>query len=153
MKTTIRLALAVAILSGVASTSSADTKSHRKAAEELLQVMGVETQLDKSIDQALEIQIKSNPQISPFKDVMKKFFSKHMSYAGLKEDFITIYTDTFTEKELKDIKAFYLTPTGKKMAEKMPELTSKGMLLGAKRVEENQAELREMIQEEASRPK
>ena len=153
MKTKIRLLFAVAIASAVASAAFADTKSHRKAAEDLLTVMGVEAQVDKSIDQALDVQIKMNPQIGPFKDVMKKFFTKHMSYASLKEDFVTIYVDAFTEKELKDITAFYKTPVGKKMAEKMPEVSAKGMQLGAKRVQDNQAELRQMIQEEASKPK
>ena len=144
---------AVAILLIAGSTPLADTKSHRKAAEDLLTVMGVETQLQSAIDQTLDMQIKANPQIEPFKDVMKKFFLKYMSWSSLKEDIVTIYVDTFTEKELGEIKAFYLTPTGKKMAQKMPELMGKGMQLGVKRVQDHQDELRQMIQEEAAKPK
>ncbi len=153
MRTKLSHLLAAAIIFAACSTASADQQSHRKAADNLLKVMGVENQLQTSIDQMLELQVKSNPQIAPFKDAMKKFFAKHMSYSGLKEDFITIYVDAFTEEELDDITAFYRTPTGRKMAEKMPELSSKGMQLGAKRVQDNQAELRQMIQDEATKPK
>ncbi len=153
MTTKLPRFLAAAILFTACSTASADQESHRKAAENLLKVMGVEGQLQTTIDQMLELQVKSNPQIAPFKDAMKRFFTKHMSYSGLKEDFITIYVDTFTEEELDQITAFYQTPTGRKMAEKMPELSSKGMQLGAKRVQDNQAELRQMIQDEATKPK
>ena len=135
------------------SAALADEKSHRKAAEDLLKIMGIEDQLTRSIDQSIDIQIKANPQIEPFREVMKKFFTKHLSWAGLKEDLIGIYTDAFTEEELKQIKAFYETPAGKRMAEKMPELTSKGMQLGVARVQANQAELQQMIQEEAKKPK
>jgi hypothetical protein len=153
VKTKIRLLFAVAIASAVASNALADTKSHRKAAEDLLSTMGVEAQIEKSIDQTLELQIKQNAQIAPFKEVMKKFLSKHMSYPSLKEDFITIYVEAFTEQELKDIQAFYKTPLGKKVAEKMPEVSGKGMQLGAKRVSDNQAELLQMIQAEIAKPK
>ncbi len=144
---------AAAILFTTCSTAFADQESHRKAADNLLEVMGVENQLQTAIDQSLDLQAKSNPQIAPFKDTMKRFLTKHMSYSSLKEDFITIYVDAFTEEELDEITAFYRTPTGRKMARKMPELTVKGMQLGAKRVQDNQAELRQMIQDEASKPK
>ena len=98
MKTKIRLLYAVAIAAAVASTALADTKSHRKAAEDLLQIMGTESQMERSIDQSLDAQIKVNPAIGPFKDVMKKFLAKHMSYASLKEELITIYVEAFSEK-------------------------------------------------------
>ena len=91
MLTRIRIAAAALALCAACSTASADTKSHRKAAEDLLKVMGTETQLQKSLDQVLEIQAKSNPQLAPFKDVMKTFFAKYLSWEGLKEDLIDIY--------------------------------------------------------------
>jgi uncharacterized protein len=153
MQTKLRHVFVVAILLTAGSTSFADTKSHRKAAEDLLTVMGVETQLLSAIDQTLDLQIKANPQLEPFKGVMKKFFLKYMSWNGLKEDIVVIYADTFSEQELNEIKAFYLTPTGKKMAAKMPELMGKGMQLGVKRVQDHQDELRQMLQEEAAKQK
>ncbi len=152
MKKASRILVASAILIASWSTTSfADKKSHRKAAEDLLQVVGVEKQLQTAIDQMLDVQVKANPAIAPYKETMRSFLMKHMSWSGLKEDLITIYVDAFTEKELKEIKSFYLTPTGKKMARMMPELMSKGMQLGVKRVQDNQSELRQMIQDAGSK--
>jgi len=37
-----------------------------------------------------------------------------------------VYAETFTEQELKDILAFYRTPTGQKMVAKTPELSRRG---------------------------
>ena len=78
---------------------------------------------------------------------MKKFLNKHMSMKSLKEDIISIYAGAFSEGELNEIIRFYRTPTGRKMIEKLPELTNKGMQLGAQKVQENQDELRHMLQE------
>lgn len=153
MQIRTKLAFGIALALGIvaASSASADEKSHRRAAEELLKVMGMEKQLQSALDQTLDVQVKANPQIAPFKDAMGRFLSKHMSWAGLKEDLITIYADAFDEEELDQIRKFYLTPAGKKLSEKSTELMSKGMQLGLKRVQDNQAELREMIQEEAKK--
>jgi hypothetical protein len=41
----------------------------------------------------------------------------------LKPDMVKLYTTNFTESELKDLVAFYQSPLGKKVLEKMPQLT------------------------------
>jgi hypothetical protein len=126
----------------------ADEKSHRAAAEELMQAANMEKLLQASVDVALNQQIKANPQLAPFKDVMHKFLSKHMSYAAIKDDLIAMYVAEFTEQELKEVTAFYKTPTGRKVLEKTPTLMQKGGELGAKRVQDNLPELQKMIEED-----
>ncbi|MCY1247828.1 hypothetical protein D9M72_611950 [compost metagenome] len=42
----------------------------------------------------------------------------------IKPDLIKLYTDNFTESELKDLNAFYASPLGKKVLDKMPRLTA-----------------------------
>jgi uncharacterized protein len=125
-----------------------DEKSHRTAAEELLTAMNIDKVMTASIDQMLAIQIKANPSLEPVKDVMKKFLAKHLSYAAIKDDLIKLYTAEFTETELRELTAFYRTPTGKRSIEKMPALMQKGSELGIKRVQDNSAELQQLIQEE-----
>ncbi|HTU16556.1 MAG TPA: DUF2059 domain-containing protein [Gemmataceae bacterium] len=141
------------VLTIIVPCTRADEKSHRQAAEELLQTMGVEKQMDSAITQSLAVQIKQNPALTPYKEVMRKFLSKHLSYAALKDDLIQIYVDEFTEPELQQITAFYKTPAGKKLADKGPALMGKGMKLGMERVAKNQEELKKMIQDEANKPK
>lgn len=152
MKTRSLVAFLIALTIAV-TFARADKKSHREATEELLQTMGVEKQLDSSINQSLEVQVKQNPALVPYKDVMRKFLTKHISYAALKDDLIQIYMDEFTEPELRQITAFYKTPAGKKLAEKGPALLGKSMMLGMDRVAQNQEELKQMIQEATKKQK
>lgn len=129
----------------------ADADSHRKAADELLNTMDLNTLLSESIDSMLQIQLSNNPELKLFEKTMKAFFNKHMSGESLREEFIDIYTETFTEKELRIINAFYNTPTGKKALKEMPSMMSKGAEIGQRRVRENLPELQRMIAEETER--
>ncbi len=132
-------------------TVNAGTNGQTAAAKRLLESMNMEASLNGTIDAMLQLQIQRNPAMAPYKQVMKKFFSKYMSYDSLKNDFVTIYADAFTETELNDFAAFYSTPTGKKAISKMPELSSKGAQLGASRVQAHTQELQDMIKEETQR--
>jgi uncharacterized protein len=147
MRIRMSLAALALVVAGATSAARADDKSHRAAAEELLKAANTEQTLQAAIDQMLGVQLKANPDLEPIKDVMKAFFAKHLSYAALKDDLIRIYTDAFTEVELKEITAFYSTPTGRKTVEKTPALMQKGAELGLKRVQDNSAELKQMIDE------
>lgn len=145
----------VAIASVVVSASSsrADEKSHRAAAENVLTVSKTEETMKKSIDNMLDLQIKQQPVLKPLRPAMEKFFAKHLSYADIKDELIDLYVAEFTEEELKELARFYQTPLGKKSVEKLPVLTAKGAEIGMKRVQANQAELQQMIREELAKPK
>lgn len=142
------LAATIVCLTAAVPNVRADAASHRQAAEELLKAMDIEKQMEASIDQALALQIRAQPVLQPYKDVMRKFFTKHISYAALKDDLIQIYVEEFSEAELQQIAAFYKTAAGKKMVAKGPALIAKSMKLGMERVAKNQEELRKMIEEE-----
>lgn len=147
------LCFGVVVLMVHAPFARADEKSHRQAAEELLQTMKVDAQLSTGINQSLDLQIKANPAMAPYKEVMRKFLAKHISFEALKDELVKIYVDEFTEEELKQITAFYKTPAGKKVVEKGPALMGKAMQLGAQRVANHQGELKQMIEEEAKKKK
>lgn len=127
--------------------------SHRNAAGRLLDTMDLNTLLAGSIESMLRVQISQNPTLQPFENTMRAFFNKYMSGDSLRKQFIDIYVDTFTERELDEINAFYSTPTGQKTLNETPVLLEKGARLGQKRVQENIPELQKMIQEEAKRIK
>src|SRR4051795_5842889 len=94
------LALTLAAIVSLPSALSADEKSHKKAAEELLLATNIESQLRSSIDQSIALQIKVNPQLAPMRGVFDRFFAKYMSWDALKDDVIAMYADAFTEAEL-----------------------------------------------------
>jgi hypothetical protein len=145
------IALAIAAIFMFLSTSFADEDSHKKAAEKLLIQIGMDRILAQTIENALNVQIQQQPSLAPYKEVMLKFFEKHMGFESLKDDLVAIYMEVFTEEELNDIMAFYATPTGRKTLEKLPELSAKGAQLGQSRVQQNIQELQEMIVAESRR--
>ena len=143
MKTFLPLLLAVALLQPL--SARADDASHRKAAESLLNLMGMDHLLDQSVDQMLQMQVQQNPQLAQFQPQMKAFLNKYMSWASMKDDMAKIYADEFSEAELNDLTKFYQTPLGKKTIEKMPSLMAKGAAMGQKRVQEHLPELQAAI--------
>jgi len=127
----------------------AATKSHKKAAETLLTTSGLETSMERMITQMVDLQLKQKPAMTPYREIMLTFFNKYLGYKNIKNDFVDIYTAEFTEKELKEITAFYQSPVGKKTIGKMPALMNKGAQLGMSKVKSHMNELRDMIQAEA----
>ncbi len=118
-------------------------------AGKLLEDLGMQEIFEKSIDQNLEFQLQQNPDLLPYVGVMKNFLAKHMSYESLKNDMINLYSTTFTVQELKEIRAFYSTETGKKTLQKLPELGRISNQLGNQRVQENISELHQALENAA----
>jgi uncharacterized protein len=134
------------------SVSKANEQSHRKAAENLLIVMEVDKNMPHLADQLVESQMQQNPQLAAQRDVIQQFFHKYLTWEKVKEDTITVYTQEFTEPELKKLTEFYKTPVGKKASEKMPQLVFVSGQIGLKKAQANQAELRQMIEEKTKQP-
>ncbi len=59
-----------------------------------------------------------------------------------------VYALNFTAGELRDIQAFYQTPLGQKMRERMPAVTQESMILGQRWGQTLSAELRTRITDE-----
>lgn len=120
-------------------------------AEALLGVMGMDKVLDESMTQMLEMQVQQNPSLAPYKTIMAEFLAKHMSYESLKPEIIAVYAEAFTAQELKEITAFYETPTGQKAIDTMPMLMQKGAQMAMARVQQNLPELQSKIEAESAR--
>src|SRR5919198_194438 len=129
-----------------------DAQSHRRAAENLLIVMEVDKSLPKIVDQVVETQMQQNPQLAPQREVLQRFLTKYVNWESVKEDTITAYTQEFTEPELKKLTEFYKTPMGKKASEKMPQLAFIAGQLGLRQAQAQQAELRQMLEDQQSKP-
>jgi hypothetical protein len=145
----LKLGLFIVSLS-VMPIAFADSVAESEA-EILLNTMGMEEAMIQSMSQMIDVQLQQNPALSPYKDVMRKFFSKHMSWESLKPEFLKIYANAFTATELREINKFYATDTGKKTIENMPALMAQGAQIGAVRVQENIGELQAMIKAESER--
>ena len=137
---------AVALLfTGMVAHAQTPTQSHLKAAEDLFAVMHMEKVMSESLDNLLEMQIKQNPSLAQFSDIMKDFLGKYMSWNSLKDDMAKVYADAFTEQELRELATFYKTELGQKTASLTPALMAKGMAMGQQRVQEHMSELQQLI--------
>ena len=112
----------------------------------MVDVMNLEETLSKSIEAMLDLQIQQNPAMAQHRDIFMRFFNKYMSWASLEEDFLQMYTESFTEEELLALRDFYLSPVGQKSVRLMPELSAKGAMIGQTRVQENLPELMKMLE-------
>ncbi|HKJ07465.1 MAG TPA: DUF2059 domain-containing protein [Gammaproteobacteria bacterium] len=129
--------------------SIASPASHRAAAERLLATLQQEKLFNGTVERMVTLQLRQNPQLAPFQDVMLKFFRKYMSYAAMKGQMVKLYVGAFTEKELDDINAFYHTPTGQKTVRVLPKLMSEGAQIGVQQVRAHMGELKAMIRARA----
>jgi len=146
MKIKILAASFFLLLPLAAIASPAPASSHAQAAEELFQTMNMEAMIGQSIDAVVKAQSAQSPELAKVQDVFRQFLGKYMGWQAIKAQMVAIYTDTFTEKELREINAFYQTPTGQKAVTAMPELLQKGMEIGQKTVQAHMGELQEAIQ-------
>lgn len=144
----------------------ADEASRRAAVEELLRSMRADEMMNNVIAKQKEAMAKMLPSLMP-KDVppsalgqaqeiqgkVMEVVYKQLTWESLKPDFIEIYSEVFTEREIKDLTAFYQTPLGQKLLEKMPEITGKSMGLMQKRMATIMPEMQKVIQESVKEAK
>jgi hypothetical protein len=62
-----------------------------------------------------------------------------------------IYASNFSEAELRDLTAFYRTPTGQKLLQKLPFVTQQTMIAGQKFGQSAAADLQKQMREELRR--
>lgn len=60
------------------------------------------------------------------KEVLDEYFNDLETQRNLKSIYATIYSEEFTEKELREMIEFYKTDTGKKVLQKLPAVMEKG---------------------------
>ena len=121
------------------------------AALNLLEAMDMRVNLARTVEQVTYAEVDKSPELVPFKAVMLEFMNKYMGFDNLKADLARIYADAFTQAELEELARFYRTPVGRKVLDKMPELTVLGARMGEQKVEEHLGELEGMIGREAQR--
>ena len=127
-----KLITMISILALTLFTTSAWAGDHRGAALELMKVSGTQqimSQMQLQIENMfLNISDDTNYNNAQ-KDIVAKYrgqvsdiLKDEMVWDKIENDVIEVYMASFTEKELKDMTAFYKTPLGQTMIEKMPEV-------------------------------
>ncbi len=138
-RTIFALLLAATLATTVPVAARAADAAAAAAARDLIQTMDLQSMIDKMLGVLTPMivqQVKAeNPEIPD--EILTVISQEFMT--ALKEDYATfekgavaVYTSHFTADELRDVAAFYRTPTGRKTLEKMPLVTQQSMVLGQK---------------------
>ncbi len=127
-----------------AAPKPAPISPHEKAARELLQIVGGED-LAMGGAKATVALILQDPDMAPYKDEVRGWFQKVFSEANIESEMVKLYMERFSEKELREIAAFFKTPSGRKAIAAMPDLMEQAVGIGMKRAQEHGYELDEMI--------
>ena len=125
--------------------SQADSASHRQAVEKLFKLTHMEQKINESVDNVLMMQLQQNPALAEHRDVLSDFLQRHIGWNSMKEQIAVMYMDAFTEKELEEINAFYITPTGQKVITDVPVLVQKRNQMAMQRMQDNIGELQKQI--------
>ena len=143
--TSISGLLLVALLSASPALPRADADSHRQAVETLFRLTHMEQKNSESVDNVLLIQLQQDPQLEPHKPALRAFLEKHIGWKSMKDGLVTMYMQAFTEQELSEMNAFYMTPTGQKVITDVPKLVQRRNQMAMQRIQQNIGELQKLI--------
>ena len=150
MKRVITTFAAVSVLS-IASVF-ADESSHRKATDEMFNVMDMKALHEQSFKFMEDAQNLMPGVGAPTQGILD-FMKKHMSWEAVKKDMITIYMEEFTEDDIVALTKFYKTPLGQKLNLKQPVIQSKAAKLAQSRTMKHMDELMKIITDSVQLPK
>lgn len=150
MKILFAPAMLVALVLGCAFPVQAEDPAPQSlldAAGELLDVMGAEKSMAMFAGVMIDAMIQQNPEIEPLRDVFSTWMDSIFDWKILRPRYVAIYAASFSEAELRELIAFYRTPTGSKALTLMPELAQRGAEIGNEMVMEHSQELEQLIAE------
>lgn len=123
----------------------ADADSHRAAVERLFTLTRIQQKIDESVQTVAAMQLQQTPQLAAHHDALTAFLEQHIGWDALHEDLVQMYLQAFTKQELDSINTFYSTPAGQKVITVVPELVQQRNRLAMQRLQENIAELQQIM--------
>jgi uncharacterized protein len=143
--------LILALASPFASAQVAGTlASHIEAGEALLGVMDMEELLRQSTEAMFRLQKEENPDLARFEDIMREFMAKALRWEDLNAEYLALYTDLFTEAELRELHASYQTPLGQRVTATMADLMIRSSAISQRRVQAVMPKMMQRIMERAA---
>lgn len=131
----------IAMIVALSAGSACAAPASKESVEELLAVTRVERMMDQlygGLEQSIRAGMTQAAGNRPLNDDQKKIFERMPAIlvAALREEFgwatmqpkyVQIYQETFEQEELDGLLAFYKSPAGRAMLDKMPTVLQKSM--------------------------
>ena len=125
--------------------TTADDKGQLEQVEILFKLTRMEQKIDESVASIAQLQLRQTPELESKRDRLMAFVEKHFGWTAMKGDITNMYLQTFTEQELKDMNDFYITPTGQKVINTVPQLVQERNQLAMQRLQQNVGELQQIM--------
>jgi uncharacterized protein len=129
-----------------AATAAPLSPAKAAAVGELFTAMKLQAEVQTMPEAMVDGEIARNPGLTPYRDLMLNWLKKSMTWQAMQPELTQLYGEAFTEPELKEMAAFYRTPTGQKALHRMPEMMQRSMMIGAKVSQPHTEELRKQMQ-------
>lgn len=149
--------LCSAVLLAVSSTAFADASSHAAQAERFLELTRADklaTPVYAQVQQMFAQRFAEAQAPADKKALLESYQAKAnaelnraIGWDKLKPDMIKLYTSTFSEAELKDMMAFYQSPVGRKVLEKMPMLAGQSVQISQTRLQSAVPEVNKLLEQ------
>ena len=98
---------------------------------------GMKTGMDQGIQQSLhgqEMNAGQKAAVEKFENRLAAMMKEELSMSKLKDVYLQAYRETFTQQEVDNITAFYSTPAGQAVVEKIPVAMQKAAALTQNRL-------------------
>jgi len=123
----------------------ADDKGQLEQVEILFKLTRMEQKINDSVKSVAQLQLRQNPALEAKSDQLMAFLEKHIGWNALRSDITAMYLQTFTEAELQAMNDFYITPTGQKVINTVPQLVQERNRIAMQRLQQNIGELQEIM--------
>lgn len=139
--------LALALCAAVPAAAQPEPSPGELAAvRELLEVSRTRENFIKAMELGME-QGGMGELTPEMQRVLREFMDEHFRFEDMEPEFVRLYTDLYTEEEIRGMTAFYRTPLGQRMIETLPELSAASQRIAQERLQAVMPQLIERIME------
>lgn len=152
----IVLALVAGVLVGW-SPARADEAGKEVKIEEMLRLSHVDRTVTQMLDQMktmmtaqmskADVPAADRKHMDEIQTKIMALMADRLSWEKSKSAYVKIYSETYTESEIDGLLAFYKSPAGQAMIDKMPELMQKSMALSQQMMGDIMPEIKRLSQE------
>lgn len=138
----------------ISASSTAQQQTHIDAATELFEAMhseeAVQQTFDRVFSQIPEFQTQMGvpedrqARSEQYMEEVTTVFKEIMTWERMRDQFVVVYAEVFTEQELRELADFYTSPIGKKYVEKQPEMAQAAMRITGEMMRELMPRIKEI---------
>lgn len=159
-----RIAVLLLVFFALPLSSRADDASRRAKLDELFTIMHMDRTMQQTMDAVEKSIVPMTQQMfgrdvpDPLKkdvaDLQQQMFAlieDQMGWKAMEPAYVEIYSHNFTEQQIDDIIAFYKTPTGQALIDKLPAITTEGLQAAQAKMVTLQPQMRKLLDDFAQK--